>query len=99
VIDDLVSAGTTIARTASACRERGATRVLAAATHGVFAGEANATLGSGPVDEIAVTDTIAPWRVGPPLRARLVLLSAAGLFAEAIRRLHAGGSISELSLG
>jgi len=37
IVDDLISAGNTIARAAKACRARGATRVLAVASHGVFA--------------------------------------------------------------
>jgi len=37
IVDDLISAGNTMARAAKACRARGATRVLAVASHGVFA--------------------------------------------------------------
>ena len=48
IIDDLISAGTTIARAAQACRDHGATRVLAAASHGLFAGAANAVLAPAP---------------------------------------------------
>jgi len=97
IVDDLISGGTTIARTAEACRNRGARRVCAAATHGVFAAVANATLAASCVEEIVVTDTIPPARLtDPTLRAKLVVVSTAGLFAEAIRRLHAGGSIVEL---
>jgi len=44
-----------------------------------------------------VTDTIPPLRVTVPgLQSRLVQVSTAGLFAEAIRRLHRDGSIVEL---
>ncbi len=97
IVDDLISGGTTIARTAEACRDRGARRVYAAASHGVFAAAANATLAASCVEEIVVTDTIPPARVTDPgLRAKLVTVSAAGLFAEAIKRLHAGGSVVEL---
>ena len=44
IVDDLISGGTTVARAAAACREHGATRVYAAASHGVFAARANAVL-------------------------------------------------------
>jgi ribose-phosphate pyrophosphokinase len=98
VVDDLISAGNTIARAAKACRARGATRVLAAASHGVFATAANTVLAASEIERIIVTDTIPPLRVtAPALQSRLVLVSAAGLFAEAIRRLHSNGSIVELS--
>lgn len=100
IVDDLISAGNTVARAALACRQRGATRVLAVASHGVFADAANAVLGASEVERIVVTDTIPPLRVTDPrLKSKLTQVSAAGLFAEAVRRLHAGGSIVELLAG
>jgi ribose-phosphate pyrophosphokinase len=97
IVDDLISAGNTIARAALACRERGAARVLAVASHGVFAHAANAVLGASDIERIVVTDSIAPLRViDARLKSMLTQVSAAGLFAEAIRRLHGGGSIVEL---
>jgi ribose-phosphate pyrophosphokinase len=71
--------------------------VLAVASHGVFADAANTVLAASEVERIIVTDTIPPLRVtAPGLQSRLVLVSTAGLFAEAIRRLHSDGSIVEL---
>jgi ribose-phosphate pyrophosphokinase len=100
IVDDLISAGNTIARTARACRTRGAPRVLAAASHGVFADAANAVLDASDIERIVVTDTIPPLRLtAPGVISRLVEVSTAGLVAEAIRRLHGGGSIAELSGG
>jgi ribose-phosphate pyrophosphokinase len=97
IVDDLISAGSTVARAARALRERGASRVYAAASHGVFAEAANDVLREAPIDRIVVTDSIPPWRVtDPALRAKLDQVSAAGLFAEAIRCLHDGGSIVDL---
>ncbi len=100
IVDDLISAGNTIARTATACRGRGATRVFAVASHGVFAEAANEVLGQCDLERIVVTDTIPPLRViDARLKSRLTQISAAPLFAEAIRRLHTGGSIVELAGG
>ena len=97
IVDDLISAGNTVARAAHACRERGAARVLAVASHGVFADVANTVLAASGIERIIVTDTIPPLRVtAPGLQSRLMLVSTAGLFAEAIRRLHSNGSIVEL---
>ncbi|HYL22749.1 MAG TPA: ribose-phosphate pyrophosphokinase [Gemmatimonadales bacterium] len=97
LIDDLVSTGTTLARTATACRERGATRVLAAATHGVFTAEANVRLAEPALTELVVSDTIPSCRLTEPAaRQKLVTLNAASLFAAAARRLHEGGSLVEL---
>jgi len=97
IVDDLISAGNTVARAAHACRDGGAVRVLAVASHGVFATAANTVLATSDVERIIVTNTIPSLRVtAPQLQSRLTLVSTAGLFAEAIRRLHSGGSIVEL---
>lgn len=97
IIDDLISTGTTIARTAKACRERGAARVYAAATHGLFMPGAESILAEPALDEIVVTDTVPPFRLpAGPVRGKLMVLDSTHLFAEAIRRLHAGESIVDL---
>jgi ribose-phosphate pyrophosphokinase len=98
VVDDLISAGTTIARAAEACRNAGAIAVQAAATHAVFAPAVGATLGPAPVDEIVVTDTISNNSpVDGALATKLVSLPIAPLLAEAIGRLHRHESIVELT--
>jgi ribose-phosphate pyrophosphokinase len=100
IVDDLIAAGNTVARAAQSCRQRGATRVLAVATHGVFAAAANSVLAAAAIERVVVTDTIPPLRiVDPAVTSRLAQVSAAELFAEAIRRLHSGGSIAELQGG
>ncbi len=100
VVDDLIAAGTTMVRTAEACRARGALRVFAVATHGVFAAAANTVLAASAIEGIVVSDSVPPLRATDPgFRAKLAVVSVAGLFAEAIRRLHTGGSIVELNAG
>ncbi len=97
IVDDLISTGGTLLHAAAACRESGATKVYAAATHGVFVGKANNLLSGTVLDRVVVTDTIPAFRLDPDLaRNKLTVLSAAPLFAEAIRRIHTGGSLVEL---
>jgi len=97
IIDDLISTGGTLRNAAIACRESGATKVYAAATHGVFVGDAGRLFSGAELDQIVVTDTIPPFRLDPELASRkLTVLSAAPLFAEAIRRIHTGSSLVEL---
>ncbi|MHB8759603.1 MAG: ribose-phosphate diphosphokinase, partial [Thiobacillus sp.] len=96
IVDDLVSSGTTLARAAAACRSRGAARVFAAATHGVFGGGAEHILGDCALDALVVTDSIPAPRLAPPLRERVEVLGIAPLFAEAIRRLHEERSLLDL---
>jgi len=94
LLDDLISTGTTMARVARVCRERGARAVYAAASHGLFVKDAGARLQE--FDEVVVTDTVPPFRLEGTLKGKLVILDAAALIAEAIERIHAGGSIVSL---
>jgi ribose-phosphate pyrophosphokinase len=97
VIDDLISSGTTLLRAAEACRARGATTIYAAASHGLFVGDANKVLAHPALEKVVVTDTIPPFRLAPEVIAsKLVVLDAAALFAEGIRRIHTGESLVEL---
>ena len=97
IIDDLISSGTTIARAAGACRAAGANHVYAAATHGIFAGNANAILREAAIDRILVTDTVPPLRLDFALvQEKLTVIDSTKLFAAAIERVHTGGSIVEL---
>lgn len=101
VIDDLISTGGTLARAAKACREHGAAKVYAFAAHGLFVGDASAVIGQSELAMTFVTDTVPPFRLAPGmLNVRVRVLSAAPLFAEAIRRLNGGGgTITELLEG
>ena len=97
IVDDLISTGTTLLRAARAVRERGATKVYAAASHGLFMEGANRVLSDSAFDTVIVTDTVPPFRLDPALVARkLVVLDVASLFAEAIRRIANGGSLTAL---
>lgn len=100
VIDDLISTGGTLRSAATACRELGARQVYAAASHGLFVGNASAVLADAALDRVVVTDTVTPFRLDPLVaQDKLVVLSVAPLFAEAIRRLHSGDSLVELLAG
>lgn len=95
--DDMVNSGHTLARAAQACRQQGATRVFAAASHGLFSPGAAHVLNGAGLDAVVVTDSVAPFRQDQSLPEHLTVLSCSALFAEAIRRMHNGGSVSELS--
>lgn len=100
VIDDLISTGGTMRRAAETCRAGGAAEVIAVAAHGLFTGDAAAALATPALARVLVTDTVPPFRLPPALLgARVEIVPAAPLFAEAIRRLHGGGSITALLEG
>lgn len=98
VLDDLISTGGTMARTAAACRKHGAKKVWLVATHGVFSKDAGAILRDAPFDRLLVTDTVPlPSHLdAADMKGRLAIVGLADLVAEAIRRLHGGGSLVEL---
>jgi ribose-phosphate pyrophosphokinase len=97
IIDDLISSGTTLARAVAACKARGARRIVAAASHGLFNDRAGALLSDPGLEQLVVTDTVPPFRLDAAARGKLRVISVAPLFAEAIRRMHAGGSLVELN--
>jgi ribose-phosphate pyrophosphokinase len=100
LIDDMICGGTTLARAAEFCCKAGAREVLAAAAHGAFVPDASRVLAEAPLDRIVVLDHIPPFAIDPALvEAKLTVLGASGLFAEAIRRMHEGGSLVELLEG
>ena len=97
IIDDLISSGTTLLRAAHAARGHGAKRVYAAASHGLFMRGAEQLLGDSALDRVVVTDSVPPFRLDPNVvEKKLAIVNAAPLFAEAIRRMHEGGSVVDL---
>jgi ribose-phosphate pyrophosphokinase len=97
IVDDLIATGGTILRAARACRAAGARVVHAVASHGLFVGEAPTMFGDPALEQVVVTNSVPPFRLERDrLPDQLVVLDVAPLFAEAIRRIHTGGSISEL---
>ena len=91
LFDDLISTGTTLRRAAAKCREAGASRVFAAATHGLFMGEAVTVLGGGEFDSILVTDTVrSEAEIAGRLPDNVTVLDTSPLVCEAIAIAHAG---------
>ena len=100
LFDDLISSGQTLLRAARACHQQGATAVWALAAHGLFNADAESVLSDPMIERVFITDSV-PLRLTPgsALANKLEVVSCAGLFAEAIRRCHEGGSIVELMQG
>jgi len=94
VVDDMISTGGTLAKAAEALIKRGATQVYTCATHGIFAGDAIRVLTESPIEQIIVTNTLpnAESMLGPKFK----VLSIAQILADAIKRITANRSVSEL---
>ncbi len=93
VLDDEIATAGSMVTLIEKIREYGVNSLRLACTHGLFTGRAPERLNAlDDVVEIVTTNTV------PPARdvERLTVLSVAPLFAEAIRRIHSGESISRL---
>lgn len=87
LLDDLIASGDTMHRAAQALRHAGAQKVIACAAHGLFTGAAPDVLAAVSVDQVLVTDSVPPFRLPAtgPVSRKLRIVSAAPLFARAIR--------------
>jgi ribose-phosphate pyrophosphokinase len=98
MVDDIIATAGTVVQAVNLVRERGAKRIIVAATHGVLCGPAVERLRKAPIDHLAVTDSIpisAEKRAALPF---LTVLSVSELLGEAIRRIHRNESVSSLFL-
>jgi ribose-phosphate pyrophosphokinase len=91
IVDDMIDTAGTLSVAARAVLSAGASRVYAAATHGVFSGAAWANLSQAGFERIVVTDTM-PLAPGPP--DNIVVLSCASLLANSIQQIFVNGSVS-----
>jgi ribose-phosphate pyrophosphokinase len=97
IVDDLISSGTTLIRTAQVCLAHGATRVWAAAMHGLFVKGATEALSNAALERVIVLNIVPPFRLPAPVQSwKLIMLDAAPLLGKAIRRMHTGGSLVDL---
>jgi ribose-phosphate pyrophosphokinase len=91
IVDDMISTGGTLVRAAEACRAAGATRVLAAAAHGLFIGGATELFATPAIDGITVTNTVPPFRLAAEAARRLTVLDASESIARAMMACHDAG--------
>ena len=96
MVDDMISTAGTICSAAELVMDRGATRVVAAASHPVLCGLAMDRLADAPIERIVVTDSIPDRGRLDPIRDKIVELTIAPLLGEAIYRIHHDMSISAL---
>ncbi|PDW01492.1 ribose-phosphate diphosphokinase [Candidatus Viridilinea mediisalina] len=94
IVDDMISTGGTLVEAAQMLNERGAAKVYACATHGIFAADALEIIAKSDLVETLVTNTIPQQAAAQAARVRTI--SVAPLFAEAIMRIHKDLSLSAL---
>jgi ribose-phosphate pyrophosphokinase len=96
LIDDLLDTGNTITRAAKLLKKEGATKIYALLTHGVFSGDAINRIKASAIDKLVVTNSVPQNEHKALLGPKLDVLDISPIFAEAIRRVHHGESISVL---
>ncbi len=92
LVDDLIDTAGTICKAAQILKDKGASSVRAAVTHGVLSGKALENIENSLLEEVVITDTI-------PLKTphqKIHVLTVANLFANAIKEIRTQGSISSL---
>ena len=95
IIDDMIDTGGTLIKAGKALLEKGATRVYACCTHGVFAGDAVEKIRSSVLEQVVTTNSI-PLSEAGKQNKKIKVLSVAGLLADAIRSIHRETSVSRL---
>ncbi len=95
IMDDMIDTAGTLVKAAEVLKERGARRVYAYCTHAVFSGPAIERMAGSQLDEVVVTNTI-PLDAAARGCAKIQQLSVAFLFAETIRRISDGESVTSL---
>jgi ribose-phosphate pyrophosphokinase len=92
--DDEIATGSSLLETIGVLQGFGAGDIYVGVTHGVLTGDAVKRIGESPIKEVVITDTV-PLPPGKQSR-KIVQLSVAPLFAQAIRRIHTGESVSAI---
>ncbi|MCX6409054.1 MAG: ribose-phosphate pyrophosphokinase [Actinobacteria bacterium] len=97
LIDDMIDTAGTLCAGAAVVKKAGATKVLAAATHGIFSGAAFERLEESVIEEIVVTDTI-PVPEGSA-GGKIQILSVDRILSDTIHNVFCDESVSEIFAG
>ncbi len=93
LVDDLIDTAGTFVNATKALKEKGANKIFGAITHPLLSGPAYDRINESPVDKLFVTDTI---DFDENKCNRIIKISAAPLFGDAILRTNKNESISSL---
>jgi len=95
IMDDMIDTAGTLVKAAEVLKERGAKRVFAYCTHPILSGPAVDRIAGSQLDEVVITNTI-PLSDAAMACKKIRQLSVAFLFAETIRRISDGESVTSL---
>jgi ribose-phosphate pyrophosphokinase len=95
IMDDMIDTAGTLVKAAEVLKTRGAKSVYAYCTHPVFSGPAVERIAGSQIDEVVISNTI-PLSAAAKSCPKIRQLSVAFLFAETIRRISDGESVTSL---
>jgi ribose-phosphate pyrophosphokinase len=95
IMDDMIDTAGTLVKAAEVLKSRGAKSVYAYCTHPILSGPAIERIANSALDEAVVTNTI-PLNAAAKANPKIRQLSVAFLFAETIRRISDGESVTSL---
>jgi ribose-phosphate pyrophosphokinase len=95
IVDDMIDTGGTLVQAAGALIDKGAGKVYACCTHGVFAHDAIEKIRDSKLEQVVTTNSIPLSDAGEKC-PKIKVLSVAGLLADAIRSIHDETSVSRL---
>ncbi|KAJ8656705.1 hypothetical protein O0I10_007552 [Lichtheimia ornata] len=95
LIDDICDTSYTITRAARMLRENGAVKIYALVCHAILSGNAVQNIENSELDQVIVSNTI-PQHLSRQQCSKIKMYDVAPMFAEAIRRIHFGESVSML---
>jgi ribose-phosphate pyrophosphokinase len=94
LLDDIIDTAGTIVKAAKVLKEKGATSVMACATHPVLSGPAYERIKNSDLDELVVSSSL-PLKKDKD-KSKIKVLSASPLFAEVIKRVYSNDSVNSL---
>ncbi len=91
ITDDMIDTAGTLCEAAKKTKEKGANKIYACATHGIFSKDAKQRIENSSLEKVIVTDSIPQKSEG-----KIEVVSLTDLFADVIYRISHDISISEL---
>ncbi|TPX40119.1 ribose-phosphate diphosphokinase [Synchytrium endobioticum] len=95
LVDDIADTSFTITRAGKVLKENGATKIYALITHAIMSGDAIERIKVSHIDEVIVSNSV-PQEDHLNKCTKIKVFDITKLFAEAIRRIHNGESVSFL---
>ena len=90
LVDDMIDTAGTLCKAAELIKEKEANSVRAVCAHGILSGKVE-MIAESVLEEVVISDLPSKKE-----NDKIKILSVAGLFAKAVRRVHSHESISEL---